>query len=121
MPAAVTIELSYPVEHAGETIAAVTLRSPTLRDLRLGAAGEWHESLGGMVYFVNHNAVIRAYLERCVSARGPEFLKTLRLKDVMRVRDAMLRLWIGADSAATKIFNDAANARRTQTKGTANG
>ena len=106
MPETVTIYLTEPIAHAAETITAVTLRSPALADLAIGAAVDWHKTEGGVVWSETHNTIVRAYLERCVTAppNAAQVLMSLRLTDAIRLRDAMLRLWASALSAALKIF-----------------
>lgn len=106
MPETVTIDLLSPIEHAGETIRAVTLRPPALTDLSIGAAVEWHRTEGGLLFPIIRNAIVRTYLERCViaPADAAPFLLRLRLTDAVRLRDAMMRLWMSVHSAALKIF-----------------
>lgn len=105
MAATVTVDLIEPVAYAGETINAVMLRSPMLADLMIGTAVDWHRTEGGVIWSKTDNAVVAAYLERCVTTpNADQWLSSLCLRDAIRLRDAMARLWASAHFAALKIF-----------------
>jgi hypothetical protein len=107
MPQTVTVELTKPIVWRGVEIAALTLRAPTLADLvELGPMFRVHEMPQmESKHFLEHTAVIAAYVARCVVIEPEDaaLLDELCLVDAIALREAAMRLFFASDIAADNL------------------
>jgi hypothetical protein len=85
------VPLSTPIAWAGKKLAAVSLREPNGQDFfDLGEPKIMVRMRDGGFYFIEQEAVIKAYLERCLTheAHGA-LLPLLSLADAREVKDAL--------------------------------
>lgn len=106
MPAAeVTVTLLSPLIVGDETIRAITLRAPTIRDLgECGYPGELIER-NDIRFWKMHWDVLGALLRRCVTAPAgaSEWIGELSLKDTYQLVDAFGPLWLTTEKAAASM------------------
>jgi hypothetical protein len=96
-----TIKISRPVEMHGKIINELVLKEPTGGNyLDLGEPHVIARSPDGSVYAVENEAVIKAYLDRCVEhEHGSVVLRLLGLADSKRVKAALLDFFTEANQA----------------------
>jgi hypothetical protein len=84
------IELLDPIIGHSGPIKTVVMREPKAADFfELGDPIAFARS-GDMVYSADKEAVIKAYVDRCVVEPNALLLEQLSLADAMRVRDAVV-------------------------------
>jgi hypothetical protein len=109
MPQTVTIELVKPIAWRGGEVAALTLRAPTLTELvELGPMFRVYElprAKSELLLFLEHTAVIAAYVARCVvfEPEDAALLDELSLVDAIALREAAIQLWLTSGIAANKM------------------
>ena len=92
-----SIDLLTPLlDHSGP-VRQVVLREPRAADFfELGDPVAWARS-GDMVYSADKDAVVKAYIDRCVvEPKNTLLLEQLSLADAMRLRDAVIDFFTDA-------------------------
>jgi hypothetical protein len=87
-----TIKLTKPISFHAETLTTLTLKEPKGRDyIELGEPRLGVRLADGGYYLVDQQAVIKAYLDRCIDHEAGDFLIALMsLTDARNLKAALL-------------------------------